>query len=237
MKKQDKFAIDLMLLVGNVLAIYAMRSQQANNVNSQGDDQSFPVSTLLDELGRKYGYYFTVEEIWNNGETMNKLQSHRIQRPQMGDNILQDLGALSRLVPGMTFKIDEADSKIVHIIDTGLAHQKGYALEQTIDSIDFSGSVFDLVKLLETRGVRVSSRGTIDIHELSTMDFATQVHVKGKQLSVRRALSDFIPLEGRSNRILWVARTKKGSDEISFVRFSLGSPPAKSRAVYCWDKE
>jgi len=228
MKSKYKVVAVALLLIGNVMAIYALRTQKANDVNNQDSDQSVTVSNVLDEIGNKYGYFFTLEETWDNGAVMNRIQSHRLQRPALGNDVWQDLTALSRLVPDMTYKVDETNPKIVHIIDAGLSHRPGYALDEKIDSIDFSGTLFDLVKHLETHGLRVSSRGAVDTHELSTIDFGTQVHVTGKQLSVRQALSDFIPLEGRSNRLLWVARTKNGSGEISFVRFSLSPPAPKS---------
>jgi hypothetical protein len=227
MKQKHKVVALVLLLVGNVMAIYALRAQKANDVNNQNSDRFVSVADVLDELGKKFGYYFTLEETWDNGGVMNRIQSHRLERPAMGNDIWQDLALLTRLVPNMTYKVDDVNPKIIHIIDAGLAHRQGYALEENIDEINFSGSVFDLVKYLEKQGLRVSPRGAVDTHELSTIDFGTQVHVTGRQLSVRGALSDFIPLQGRSNRILWVARTKNGPNETSFVRFSF-SPPPKS---------
>ena len=52
-----------------------------------------------------------------------------------------------------------------------------------------------------------------------TLDYNTVVQIKGDGIRVRDALSDFIPLEGRRSRILWVARTKIGEAEMSYVRY------------------
>jgi len=73
----------------------------------------------------------------------------------------------------------------------------------------------------------VSPHGFGLLHEDLPTDFMTQVHVKGKRLGVRSALSDFIPLEGRTNRILWVAKTNMGPQETTYIRFLLGSNPSK----------
>src|SRR6185436_18138152 len=97
MKSKYKVVAVALLLIGNVMAIYALRTQKANDVNNQDSDQSVTVSNVLDEIGNKYGYFFTLEETWDNGAVMNRIQSHRLQRPALGDDVWQDLTALSRL--------------------------------------------------------------------------------------------------------------------------------------------
>src|ERR1041385_2311099 len=104
MKQKYKVAGLVLLLIGNVMAIYALRTQKANDVNTQNSEQFVTVEDVLGELGNKYGYYFTLEETWDNGGVMNRIQSHRLERPAMGNDVWQDLAALSRLVPNMSYK-------------------------------------------------------------------------------------------------------------------------------------
>jgi hypothetical protein len=221
------------LMVGLMLGFVGSDTStvsRASNLDSAADYQSFPMFDVLDEIGSRYGYFFTLEEAWKDGELMNRIESQRVQRPSRGRDILQELDALCHQVPHVAYKVDKAKPKIVHIIDGDLAQQKGYAMDGVITSIDFRGTVFHLVAAIAQQGIRVSSRGVFDMHDAPWMDFRTQVHVKGKRLGVRSALSDFIPLEGRTNRILWVAKTNMGPQATTYIRFLLGSSPSKRAA-------
>lgn len=212
-----------------LIGIYMLTAQEARSTSPSTGDESISLSRLLDELGSKYGYFFTLEETWKDAESMNRLESHRVQRSARGQDIWQELDSLRKVVPGLTYKVDKTSPQIIHVMDEGLAQQKEYALDRLIPSIDFTGTVFNLVKAIAKKGVRVSSRGAIDFREISSMDFKTQIHVRGKRLSVRRALSDFVPLEGRNSRILWVARTKIGPNEPSYIQFRLHPESSKGR--------
>jgi hypothetical protein len=95
-----------------------------------------------------------------------------------------------------------------------------------IKELDFSGKVNRLVDAIAAKGIPVSSLGGADVVDAMVTDYKTEVQVKGTDLRVRDALTDFVPLEGRGP-ILWVAETRlEGSDQTSYIRFR-GAPPRK----------
>src|SRR5258705_484413 len=61
------------------------------------------------------------------------------------------------------------------------------------------------------------------LNELGVVDFKSKVQIQAKNLTVRSALSDYIPLKGRSHKILWIARTKLGAQETSYIQFRLSN--------------
>ncbi|HET6889895.1 MAG TPA: hypothetical protein VFH31_02235 [Pyrinomonadaceae bacterium] len=225
MKRRYRIVVVLVLIAG-FLGITLFEGQQASNMVTSAEDESTPVRDALNEIGAKYGYFFTVEESFHEGGQTNRIESQKIERLTRGSGLEQELDELVRLVPEVIYKIDEEENpKIIHLIDAKLAKTKGYALDDRIKNIDFSGTVFELVAAIAKQGIRVSSQGMMSVQDLSSTDLKTQVVVKGDGLSVRKALTDFIPLGARSNRILWIARTKMDPDATSYVRFPLGSIP------------
>jgi hypothetical protein len=82
--------------------------------------------------------------------------------------------------------------------------------------INYEGKLSDLPAAISKNGVAVSSPLVTFTGE--TADYNTTVHVAGERLSVRAALSDFIPLDKRTVRILWTATTRLGG-RTTYVRF------------------
>lgn len=177
---------------------------------------------VLTSLGSDYGVYFTVEQTGERGEPVNFFESKLLKaRLQHRGDLLQELEELHRTLPTLTYEVSKSNSQIIHFIDARLRERHDYALEQTIRSIDFTGMVFDLVDALGKRGIAVSPRGSFDIS--NPPDLGTQVHVRGEGLRVRDALSNFVPLERRTSRILWISCTELGEGETSYVLF-YGAP-------------
>ena len=192
------------------------------------NDQLIPLSNILVEIGSRYGYFFTIEEAWKDGGRLKRLESDFLERPSPGQNIQEALKNLSQLVPRVRYTIDKANPKIVHIIDSELVEQRGYALDHEVSNIDFKGSLYKLVGTFAQQGIPISTMGSIDAQDVSIADFKTVVQVKGKQLSIRSALSDFVPLDGRTSPILWRANTKLGPNATTYVWFVLGSIPSNN---------
>jgi hypothetical protein len=187
------------------------------------DDQDAQVQELLADLAKKNDVTFTLEEAILEDGGMGRIRSFRHRMPLENMDLKAALDDLAQKVPNLSWRADANNPKIIHIIDDHLLNRKGYALESTINDIDFSGTVSGLVDAIAAKGVPVSSVGLFDSHELLVTDFITTVQVKGKSLKVRDALSDFVPLQGRGP-ILWIAETHvNGSDPNSYIRFR-GAP-------------
>jgi hypothetical protein len=97
-----------------------------------------------------------------------------------------------------------------------------------IPSIDYNGPAYELADAIGKLGISISSpRSGPPIGALEVWDHVSVVHVKGERLKVRDALSDFLPLDRQGN-ILWVATTKFGPGETSYIAIH-GSPKQGTR--------
>jgi hypothetical protein len=181
---------------------------------------------LLTNLGMKNSVTFTIEEALLKGGAMDHIRSFRHQNPPDGTGLKAVLDDLSQSVPNFTWHGDLTNPKVIHIVDDHLVRRQGYALDRLINDIDFSGTVLELVDAIAAKGIPVSATGPVGTDDLLSMDAVTRVKVKGKGLTVRDALSNFVPFDGRGP-ILWTAETHvDGSDQTSYIRFR-GAPPRK----------
>lgn len=218
--------IALVLLSDCSMSVLGGRAQMERQ-NFDKSVEKVPILQLLEELGEKYQKYFTIEECWTEGNSSARLFARMVPHPSARRNVFQELDELKISVPYFTYYVDEKQPNIIHISDTRIGQQREYALDMVIKNIDFKGNVFDLVSALNQQGIRVSSRGIVmGAEEMLVIDFMTPVHVKGVQLKVRDALSHFIPLKGRSSRLLWIAETKHKPLETTYIRFRGAATPA-----------
>jgi len=181
--------------------------------------QQILLPRLLEELGSEHDRFFTIEGAWHDGEAMNNIESQWLQRSAKRSELQDELEQLRHSIRNFTYEIDKANPRFVHIIDARLAAQEGYGLERTIDSINFVGTGGELVQALIKRGIPLSPLTLMSIHENSSFSDSIQVRINGERLEVRDLLTRSIPLEQRTNRILWVARTKLGQGEVSYIYF------------------
>jgi hypothetical protein len=183
----------------------------------QDHRRSLPLLTYLGELGKDHDRFFTLEEAWKEGEPINKVEGVWAESAAERKSFDQELRQLVQTIPRLRYKIDQTNVKIVHLIDERLADQQGYGIEGELRSIDFTGKVDDLVSEIRRQGSPVSRPLLMDTREF--LDHETVVHVRGERLKVRAALTDFVPLQGRVGRILWIARTKLGRGETTYVYY------------------
>lgn len=183
------------------------------------EDKTNPLPMLiyLVYLGNDYDRFFTIEEAWRDDDSTDNIVAHWLQRSSQKKSFNEELEQLRQTIPNLGYEIDKVNPQIVHIADTRLARQKNYGLEGVIKTIDFTGKVNDLVAAISNQGIPVLHLPITFTNE--TLDYETVVHVKGEGLQVRDALSKFIQLEGRRDRILWIARTKIGEREVSYIRY------------------
>src|SRR5262245_14531955 len=189
---------------------------QGKGTMSSAESQSIPIDRFLQELGKKYNTYFTIEETWTDDQSMRLIRSALVPRLSKAESLVQELEYLKKGVPNLTYEVDQANPRIIHIIDSRLLSQKNYALERVIPSIDYNGPVSELADAIGKLGVSISSQRGQPIGQLEVRDWVSVVHVKGERLKVRDALSEFLPLD-RLGNILWVATTKFGPGEATDV--------------------
>lgn len=214
-----KFMTVFIALILGISSAYTLQVPRKSLATTalQDNANSLPMLNYLFELGKSYNCFFTIEEAWREDDLTDSIINHWLQRTVQNRSLEQELDHLRQSIPNFSYEIDRQNPKIIHINDSRLAQQKDYALEAVIKTIDFTGKVHDMVNEIKRQGIAVSALPITFNNE--SMDLTTVVRVRGEGLKVREALSNFIELEGRRSRILWVARTKIGKEEISSIRY------------------
>ena len=119
--------------------------------------ETIPLDHFLHELGRKYDTYFTIEETWADDQSVRLIRSARVRRLSKAESLVQELEYLKKGVPNLTYELDQANPRIIHIIDSRLLSQKDYALERVIPSIDYNGPAYELADAIGKLGISISS--------------------------------------------------------------------------------
>lgn len=178
------------------------------------------LSDMLTGYAEAYKCFFTLEEGWAEGEAMNKLSATLIHRAKTTEIIYKDLQEsleeLRQSVPNFSYQINRDNPRIIHIIDSRLLDQQHYGLEKTIDQINIDDTVEALIIEIGKNNIAVAPTHASFASEYK--DLCSKIRVNGQGLAVRDVLSNFINLEKR-NAILWIARTKIGLQETSYIHF------------------
>ena len=200
------------LFILATVGLGSLRAREENSVVQDSTEQSNPrpLGFYLPDLAKRYGCFLTIEEVKEEGEARDVV-------PSENKNLQQELEYLRLTVPYFSYEIKEGSPQIVHIIDTRLMYREGYGVESVIKSIDFEGPVNDLITAISKKGIPLLFQEPHFIGEFR--DRSTIVHVKGEGLRVRDALTNFIPLEGRGEKVLWIARTKLGKGEVTYIHY------------------
>ena len=199
----------------------APRWQWVSAMDNSGQDGATPVLAYLAQLGDRFDCYFTIEESWSGSEIMNSLASHLVSPSKAGpDDLNQRLLELSASVPSFTFKIDENNGRIVHVIDSRLQRLSPYSMDRVVSRLEFDGGVDDLVRAIARNGVAISPQTGFGVGDpvVERRDWTTVVHINAEGLTVRALLSDFIPLKNYE-RVMWVATTERRKGAITQVNF------------------
>ena len=185
---------------------------------SQVPENNVVLRELLRKVGDKYDCHFTMEIGLVSGNNTNSLAGRRFSPELKGETLLQELELLRKSTPNFTYRFDDLNPKIIHIIDSRLSREGTYAMGKTIRSLRFNGGVFDLINAIGQKGLSISSRGAVSLYELRGVDASTQVHIQEKNKKVRAILTNVLMLQERG-RVLWIAETEIGINKTTYVRY------------------
>lgn len=209
--------ITSLLLVFAIYGASLLYAQESVGQSPPPKPSKMPLVQFLREVGKTYGYSFTLETAWTENEPLNQEESQIVNAPVTKTNLKQELEKLRQQVPNLTYVVNREDPQIIHIIDQRLFQQKGYGLGNVLKNLVFKGTASDLLSTIRKQGIPISSPTIMLTHE-TYENYSMLVEVRGVNLIVREALSKSIPLKNRGT-ILWVARTKLGREEDSHIKF------------------
>jgi hypothetical protein len=204
------------IIVLGVVAASPFRNWRSEAITQDSEERPKGLREILYGLGRDYDCFFTIENGSKEGEVGNKLEVELTRRILEKGGLVRELEQLSQSVPNFSYESNPANSRIVHIIDARLRQQKGYSLDGSLASIDFTGTVNKLPSKIGKQGHSVAAPTGMWSHEHA--DISTVVEVRGEGLTVRGALSNFVELQGRE-RILWIGKTKLEPGGVTYVYY------------------
>ncbi len=192
---------------------------QGNISDKNSSTTQLPLADVLAMVGNDYDCFFTLEDAWKELGTTHvlELESRLIPVPSHKKSLREELDALRKTVPNLDYQFDRNNRRIVHVIDTSLPQQKTYALNAKLRSIDFKGTVGQLLSAIKKQGIPLSPEVVSVTSEAAVQDDSTLVIVKGTGLNVRDALSNF--MAKRKSRILWIARTRLEQGGATNIQF------------------
>ncbi len=126
---------------------------------------------------------------------------------------------MRRTVPGFTYYVNRREPRVIHVIEAVLTRQKDYGMNAIAPQINFTGTLMALTHAIGMQGIPVAPSLVHDSDDFPFLDLSTELKVSARHLSVRDVLTDFIPLHGRSSRIIWLAETKVKQKEKTLVEF------------------
>lgn len=222
----------VILLLGTIQLSFSQQLQQGHKqsikvdyiaVDKTATGVEVTLENVLLGYAEAYNCFFTIEEAWTEGESMNQLSSTLVKRSSTTEiiygNLQEQLEELRQIIPNFSFVINRNNPRIIHIIDSRLMVQQNYGLEKTLELTKFTGTIDDLIIAMGKQDIPiVLPRIMFNGNMLRSDDAKMKVKVKGNGLQVRDALSNFIDLKS-SHKILWSTRTKIGSQETSYFYY------------------
>lgn len=218
MKSYQSIMSAAIVILGTI-SIITLQTQTAKLMVTPSRDQANPLPLIdyLGKLGEEYDYFFTVEIAAADTGTEKAIVSHWVQQRPGNKNLQQELERLRQDTSNFAYEVDISNPRIMHVMDARLKQFKGYALESIITEINFTGKANDLPAEIAKHGIPIAPPLLMSFNE--TRDSTTVLELKGVALKVRDALSDFLSLEKRRTRILWIASTRINQEGISYVHY------------------
>jgi hypothetical protein len=182
---------------------------QCQEVRIPKPEQSQDAVILVEYLSRaaiKLDCYFTIEEMPMDVD--NWIQSYPMQVGSEPSSIEKMVRDLSGQLKGVHVYRSKENPAVVHIVDKRLEKEKDYPLPKCV-AVKFRGSPQKLVEKLQSTFKNLRPRTEIEIGGFGRGDDdITKIHCSTPGASVRRVLTDWLPLS-QYCRVLWIAQTRQ----------------------------
>ena len=222
MLKFKLFLLLLLLLCG--LTIVKPRHLYHSEQGPDPNRGKISVKYVMLQLAQRDGCFFTIEEAWPTPDEAQQLQRALVSEPDKDEPVNKVLDRIKQEVPFFTYEYDKVDGRIIHIVNKRLTSDPGYAISQTVPVIEFQGTTTNLIRKLASEGIRVQASGGVFIGDPIPGDI--NVEIKKTNLTVREALSAFVPLND-PGRIIWEAYTETKPGAPTIIRYDGENPLLK----------
>lgn len=163
---------------------FGVHTKELTTNHSAPVQEELPLLQFLGEAGKSYDCYFTIEEAWHDGESINQIESVSINRALLETDLQKALESLHKTAPNLTWFIGKQSPRIIHLMDSRLTRQGEYGMENVIKELDFDGTSRELVAELRKRGATVQHPAIVDISEARRLNSDARVKVVGRGLKL-----------------------------------------------------
>jgi len=214
MKKIESSAIVYAMLL---LLIFICHTHGESNPYKKYKNKRM-LGMYLVECGKKYDYYFTIEEIYTGKVPINNVVGRLIEVDSKIETIEGEIEHIKRSFTDLDVNMSEGNKRIIHIIERRTNAIKGYPLQKKINEISYSGVLGKLQKKIGEMigGVKWRDYG-IAGSVWGNTDLITKVEINAKNISVRDLITDYVPIF-KYWRIIWIS-TYDERTSIAEVRF------------------
>ncbi len=184
-------------------------------------DSRMPLDKYLTVVGAELNCYFTLEldsrrqpQVFGDKASVKFSPLLVASTKEDGSTITIHalIKKLQRELPEVHIVQSKEDPRIIHLIDASLLADADYSIQKRA-SITYSGLLYQFPDAIGKSVAGLTSRQWLMFPVVNT-DWATTVHVRASQGTVRELLTQSVPLAGYKH-IIWVAETfaKQGKAE------------------------
>jgi hypothetical protein len=175
-------------------------------------------------VGRKCDLQFTIERVANADEPRAEFKAEADF--SSADDFVKKV---SPRLHWLSFMPDEKHKLVIHVIDKRLLPVKNYPLEKVVD-VEFAGAPADLSRYLRRQVPNIGPKTSGDPRQVFDDSF-TEVAIAAKAQSIRRVLTDAVPLN-YYGPILWRAEFDIAED-LTTLQF-YGSKISRQNRLPWW---
>ncbi len=199
----------------------ADESDKTNHAMVPSVDSRMSLDDYLTVVGARLNCYFTLElDSRRQPQVFGEKASFKLS-PLLVASTKEDgstitihalIKKLQRELPEVHIAQSKEDPRIIHLIDASLLADADYSIQKRA-SITYSGLLYQFPDAIGKSVAGLTSRQWLMV-PVFNFDWATTVHVRASQGTVRELLTQAVPLAGYKH-IIWVAETfaKQGKAE------------------------
>src|SRR5665213_169729 len=183
--------------------------QEASSPKLRRGEEAIPLWDYLYRQGVKLDCYFTIEEMTQEEGGDDWITEHEVQAGNDPSSIEKMIEQLSAQLKGVHIYRSKENPAVVHFIDERLEKEKEYSLPKCV-TIKFRGTPVELVEKLQRTSFENlhPKMGGVFSGGIGGYDFTTKIYCSTGGASVRRVLTDWLPLS-HYTRTLWIAETQR----------------------------
>lgn len=204
------------LIISLVVLIRFQSASEKATVGAINPDTSI-LAEWMSSVGQRLRCHFTFEAFDSDtsSSSLELLFSTRITNDPSVTNVMRLIKKLQADIPGCNIYADQKLTNVIRLVDKRLLLLKDYSLNKVID-LSYAGELGgaasgrSLIQELSRQLPSIIDPPHVVIGPIRVSDGLTKVNIQAKDETVRRIITDCLPLD-TYNTFLWSATTTMSS--------------------------